>query len=65
MRLEKKNFALIELIYRFCNMIFSNYNPQSYAKMYRNFFVKRGFCRKLKITELHFWAYAMLREPNV
>ena len=46
-------------------MIFSNYNPQSYAKMYRNFFVKRGFCRKLKITELHFWAYAMLREPNV
>ena len=46
-------------------MIFSNYKPQSYAKMYRNFFVNRGFCRKLKMTESHFWTNVMLRQPHV
>ena len=47
-------------------MIFANYDPQSYTKMCRNFFVKPGnffFSEIWKMTEFHFWA--MLKQPHV
>ena len=45
-------------------MIFTNYNPQSYPKMCRNFFVKTGnfFSAEFqKITFCHFWSDVMFR----
>ena len=39
---KKKSPALFEQLYRFCHMIFTNYNPQSHPKLCRNFFVKPG-----------------------